>query len=72
MIPLPTRGDLELGGRTAQLEDQFCEVPNRRLGAAREVVDVARLAALRSGHETALHILDVDEVARSHASVVEL
>src|SRR4051794_24514736 len=72
VIPRPGRRDLELRARTAQLDDQLRELADRRLDAARQVVDIAGLAALGTGQEAACDILDVDEVARGHAAVVEL
>ena len=55
VIPRTARRDLELRARAAQLDDQLGELADRRLDAAREVVDVARRAALarrRAGRAT--------------------
>src|SRR5581483_1675957 len=72
VVPRSLRGDLELGARTAQLQDQLRQPPDRRLDAAREVVDVSRRSLLRARQEPARDVLDVDEVAGRDAAVVEL
>src|SRR3989475_6862333 len=61
-VPIASPSEVDRSGITRQLADQRREVQDRRLHAAGEVVDVARLTRRSAQDEPAHDVVDVDEI----------
>ena len=71
-IPVAGWKQLDAGRVVGQVVDQLCELADRGLFAARQVVDVSGQPPIGAGQQSFDEVADVDEVPRRAAFVFEL
>src|SRR5262249_50326203 len=70
-VPVTRRGYLELRVASREAHNRLRELADRGFGAARDVVDIAGHTARRAEKQPPDDVVNVDEVARGDARVVE-